>query len=344
MPEDFPLVSILVLNWNGEKVIRESLEAVRKLAYPNKEEIVIDNNSTDRSLEIIQEEFLEFRLLRNSANLGFAGGMNRGIKEAKGDLILLYNNDAVAHPRSLSVLVERALSNKSVGIVGGLIMFRDPPDVIWSQGGMFDPVTGTIWSDGLGQTISETTRLKSLDVDYLSGCVLLIKSEVIKKIGLFDEGFFMSGDDIDFCLRARRAGYECTLDPSALVWHIGSHSLRQLPLQSYIEREKSDFRIILLHTPIQLLPCALLFQLLVMPFAELLILRHASTSMKARWRARIFAFTENLKILRQTMLKREQVQKLGVCRFKLRTLDLLGFGPTRIQSKEFFMGKLLKKE
>jgi hypothetical protein len=79
MPTDLPLVSILVLNWNGEEVIRQSLEAVRKLTYPNKEEIVIDNNSTDKSVEIIRKEFPEFRLLRNDANLGFAGGMNRGI-------------------------------------------------------------------------------------------------------------------------------------------------------------------------------------------------------------------------------------------------------------------------
>jgi GT2 family glycosyltransferase len=345
MPSDLPLVSILVLNWNGEGVIRQSLEAVRKLTYPNKEEIVIDNDSTDGSLEIIRKEFPEFQLLSNSANLGFAGGMNRGIREAKGNLILLYNNDAVAHPDSLSILVERALSNKSVGLVGGLIMFCNPPNVIWSQGGIFDPLTGTIWSEGLGQVISGNLPFKPMeDVDYLSGCVLLIKSEVIEKIGLFDEGFFMSGDDIDFCLRARRAGYKCTLDPSALVWHMGSYSLKQLPLQSYIEREKSDFLIILLHTPIPLLPCALLFQLLVMPFAELLILGRATASMKARWRARILGFTENLKILRQTLLKREQIQKLGVCRFKLRTLNLLGFGPTRIKSKEFFMGKLLKKE
>lgn len=346
MSHEHPLVSILVLNWNGEKVIRQSLKSIRKLTYPAKEIIVIDNNSTDASTDIISTEFPEFKLLRNSNNLGFAAGMNEGIRKAKGDLILLYNNDAIAHPNSLSILVKRALCDNSIGIVGGLILFYMPNNVIWSRGGIFDPVTGAIWSDSLGQTLSTSTdNCKPIvNIDYLSGCVLLVKRKVIEKIGLFDENFFLSGDDIDFCLRAQRAGYKCVLDPSAVVWHIGSYSLRQLPFQSYIEREKSDFRIILVHTPILLLSCALLFQLLVMPLIELLIFRHANTSTKARWSARIFAFSENLKMLTEILHKRNQVHKLGMLRHKFRTLALLGFGATRIKSREFFMGKLLKKE
>jgi GT2 family glycosyltransferase len=346
MPSDQPLVSVLVLNWNGEKVIRQSLESIRRLTYPNVERIVIDNNSTDSSIEIIRREFPEFQLLRNRANLGFAAGMNKGVRKAKGDYILLHNNDAVAHPKCLSRLVERAISNNSIGMVGGPILFYKPNNVIWSLGGRFDALTGTIWSEGLGRTLSSVSDYGKIafDVDYLSGCVLLIKREVIEKIGLFDEGFFLSDDDLDFCLRAQRVGYKSILDPSAIVWHIGSHSLRQLPLQSYIEREKSDFRIILIHTPIPLLPSALLFQLLVMPFTELLILRHASTPLKPRWRTRIFAFSENLKMLRDILHTRKQVHKLGMLRLKLRTFTLLGFGSMRIKSSEFFMGKLLKKE
>ena len=345
MPNEHPLVSILVLNWNGEKVIRQSLDSVRRLKYLNKEKIVVDNNSTDNSIEIIQKEFPDFQLLRNNKNLGFAAGMNRGIKKAKGKFLLLFNNDAIAHPRSLSILVERALSNNSVGLVGGLILFYKPNNVIWSSGGMFDPLTGTIWSEGLGQILSTKTKNNKTipDVDYLSGCVLLLKREVIDKIGLLDQGFFINGDDIDFCLRARRAGYVSILDPSALIWHIGSHSLRQLPLQSYIEREKSDFRIVLIHTPIPFLPCALLFQLVVMPLTESLVFRGENISTMVRWNARIFAFSENLKVLGNVLHTREKVHKLGVLKLQIRTLELLRLGSTRIKSSEFFMGKLLKK-
>jgi len=345
MLNDYPLVSILVLNWNGEKVIRQSLNSVKRLRYPNKEKIVIDNNSTDRSIEIIQKEFPDFQLLRNDKNLGFAAGMNAGIKKAKGDFLLLFNNDAVADPRSLSTLVETAMSNYSIGLVGGMILFYKPDDVIWSLGGMFDPLTGTIWSEGLGQILSTKVRSSKaiFDIDYLSGCVLLLKREVIDKIGLFDEGFFLNGDDIDFCLRARRAGYQCVLDPSALIWHSGSHSLKKLPLRSYIEREKSDFRIVLIHTPIPFLLSALMFQLIAMPFAESLVFRGENTSTNTRWHARIFAFSQNLKMLENILRAREQVQRLGMLKPQVRTLRLLGLGSTRIKSREFFMGKLLKK-
>lgn len=345
MPTDLPLVSILVLNWNGEEVIRQSLEAVRKLTYPNKEEIVIDNNSTDKSVEIIRKEFPEFRLLRNDANLGFAGGMNRGIKEAKGSLILLCNNDAIAHPASLSILVKRATSDNSVGLAGGIILYYEPSNVIWSKGCMFDSITGAIWSEGLGQTLTEnTTRWKPIvDIDYLSGCVLLIKREVIEKVGLLDSGFFMAGEDLDLCLRARRAGYTCILDSSAMIWHIGSYSLRHLPLASYTERQKSDFRNILLHIPIPLLFSALFFQLTIMPLAELFLFRYSGVSISARLRARVLAFAYNLKIVRRSMLRRKQIRKLGLLEPRIRTLDLLRFGLTRMKSKEFFMGKLLQK-
>lgn len=344
MSKEYPLVSILVLNWNGQRVIRQSLDSVRRLEYPNKEKIVIDNNSTDSSIEIIKREFPDFQLVRNDKNLGFAAGMNVGIKKAKGDFILLFNNDAVAQPRSLSILVERAMSDHYIGLVGGLILFYKPNNVIWSLGGMFDPLTGTIWSEGLGQLLpAKIGNGKTvLDVDYLSGCVLLLKREVIDKIGLFDEGFFLGGDDIDFSLRAKRAGYRCVLDSSAIIWHIGSYSLRHLPLFSYTERQKSDFRTIFLHLPVPILFSALFFQLTIMPLAEMFLFRESGTPPSARYHARILAFCQNLKILHGTLLKRKQIRKIGMFEPKIRTMDLLKFGLIRIRSKEFYMGKLLQ--
>lgn len=345
MLKNLPLVSILVLNWNGEKVIRRGLEAITKLTYPHTEVIVIDNDSTDASLEIVREEFPQFEVIRNSRNLGFAAGMNEGIKRAKGDLILLYNNDAVAHPASLSILVERLLSHSSIGLAGGLILYYEPNNVIWSKGCMFDLVTGTMWSEGLGETLPKNTAdaRAIVDFDYLTGCVLLIKREVIERIGLLDEGYFVADEDLDFCLRAQRAGYRCILDSSAMIWHIGSYSLRQLPLSSYTERQKSDFRTILLHVPVPLLFSAVFFQLTVMPLAELLLFRDTDINMSARLSARILAFSLNLKILGRTLRKRKQIRKFGLLKPRIRTLDLMRFSLTRMKSKEFFMGKLLQK-
>ena len=342
----FPLVSIVVLNWNGERVIRLCLDSIRKLDYPNKEVIVVDNGSEDTSVDIIREEYREFRLIENLKNLGFSAGMNVGIKESRGSLILLYNNDAISHPTSLSQMVNTILSRTKIGLVGGLILCHEPNDVIWSFGGKLDVLTGTIWSDGLGQKIHAEKDLKEnevADIDYLSGCVLLIKREVVQRIGLLDEESAVWGQDVDWCLKARRAGFECVLNPSAKIWHIGSYSSRQMPLRSYALKQESDFRVIMLHFPLIPMFSALLFQLLVTPIFELLFFGQSDVALRSRLKSRLYGFCENLKNVRNLLSRRRRIAKLGVLRFKVRTFELLMFAIFRVSSKEFYMGRFFKR-
>ena len=327
-------------------MIRSSLDSIRKLDYSNKEVLVVDNGSTDASLNTISNEFPDFRLLKNSENLGFSAGMNIGIKESRGDLILLYNNDAIAHPASLSKMVETILSKNKIGMVGGLILYNKPNDVIWSCGGKLDLVTGTIWSDGLGQKIFAKKPLQKnlvADVDYLSGCVLLIRKEVIQKIGLLDDAYLIGGQDLDWCLRARRAGFECVLNPSAIIWHIGSYSLRRMPLRSYAKKLKSDLQVIMLHFPMIPMFSALLFQVAIAPFLELLFFRQSDITSRSRLQARVNAFCENLKDIGNLVSKRKQIAALGVLRLKIRTIEFVKFALFRIRSKEFYLGKLLQR-
>ncbi len=151
-----PLVSIIVLNWNGEHVIKLSLDSIKKLEYPNTEVIVVDNGSTDNSVDIIRREYPEFRLIENGRNLGFSAGMNVGIEASRGQLILLYNNDAIAQLGSLSQMVKTIDSDPRIGITGGVILYYEPSDVVWSAGGKLDVVTGMTWSDGLGMKLQDT--------------------------------------------------------------------------------------------------------------------------------------------------------------------------------------------
>lgn len=327
-------------------MIRSSLGSIRKLDYPNKEVIVVDNGSTDASIDIISSEFPDFRLLKNSKNLGFSAGMNIGIQESRGDLILLYNNDAIAHPASLSKMVEMILSKNKIGMVGGLILYNEPNDVIGSRGGKFDPVTGMIWAEEHGKKLVAKGQIEKTpvtDLDYISGCVLLARREVIQKIGLLDEESLICGQDLDWCLKARRAGFKCVLNPSAVIWHIGSFSSRHTPLRSYAERLKSDFRVIMLHFPLIPMFSALLFQILIAPFFELLFFRESDITSSSRLQARVNAFCENLKNIRNLTSKRKQIAELGVLRLKLRTLELVKFTLFRIRSKEFYLGKFLQR-
>lgn len=342
----WPLVSIVVLNWNGERVIRSSLDSIERLDYPNIEVLVVDNGSSDSSVDIIKNEFPAFQLIRNEKNLGFSAGMNTGISKSMGDLILLYNNDAVIHPMSLQKIVDTITSTKKIGMVGGLILYSNPSDTVWSRGGKLDAMTGTIWSDGLGEKVLEKgpgKRSEVTDIDYLSGCVLLVKREVIERIGLLDEEAQVGGQDVDWCLKARRAGYECVLNPAATVWHTGSFSSRQTPLRSYAERQKSDFRVIMLHFPFVPMISALLFQLAIAPLFDLFFLKQSGASLRSRLQTRTSGFCENLKNLRKLVAERRQIAGLGSPRIKIRTFELLRFAMFRLGTKEFYMGKFLQK-
>lgn len=341
-----PLVSIIVLNWNGEHVIRLSLDSIKKLEYPNTEMIIVDNGSTDSSVDIIRKEYPEFRLIENGRNLGFSAGMNVGIEESRGDLILLCNNDAIAHPKSLSQMVKTMHSDQRTGIVGGVILYYEPKDVIWSAGGKLDAVTGMIWSDRLGQKLQDTKSLKTRelkDVDYLSGCVLLIKRAVLVRTGLLDEESVIGGQDVDLCLKARRAGFNCVLNSGAKIWHIGSYSSRQTPIKSYAQRQKSDFRVILLHFPLLPLFSALFSQLFLAPLFENFFFAQSEATPSSRFYARLTGLSQNLENIRGLLSKRKQIAKLGSLRFKIRIFELLRFAIFRLGSKEFFMGGLLKK-
>jgi len=343
----FPLVSIVVLNWNGERVIRLSLDSIRKLDYRNVEVIVVDNGSTDASIDIIGNEFPDFRLIKNSKNLGFSAGMNIGIKESNGDLILIYNNDAIAHPTSLSKMVKTILSNDKIGIVGGLILYYGPNDVIGSLGGKIDTVTGIIWAEGHGQKLATKCQLEEkliTDLDYVSGCVLLVRKEVIKKIGLFDEEVLSwTAQDLDWCFKARRTGFVCVLNPTAIIWHIGSFSSRRMPLRSYSEKLRTDFQVIMLHFPVIPMFSALFFQLAIAPFLELLFFRQSDITSRLRLQARVNMFCENLNNVSKFVSKREQNSFLGVLRLKPRIIELVKFAFFRIRCKEFFLGKLLQR-
>ncbi len=341
-----PLVSIIVLNWNGERVIRLSLDSVKKLDYPNTEVIVVDNGSTDSSVDIIRREYPEFRLIENGRNLGFSAGMNVGIEASKGQLILLYNNDAIAQPNSLSRMVRTIDSDPRIGIAGGVILYYEPNDVVWSAGGKLDVVTGMTWSDGLGMKLQDTQFVKAnelADVDYLSGCVLLIKKAVVKKTGLLDEESAIGGQDIDLCLRARRAGFTCILNSGAKFWHIGSYASRQMPSRSYAQRQKSDFRVILLHFPLLPMLSALFSQVFLAPLFENFFFAQSEVNSTSRFHARLTGLSANLENLRGLLSERKQIAELGSLHLKIRLFELLRFAVFRLGSKEFFMGGLLRK-
>jgi len=208
-----PKVFIILLNWNNWHETRECLESLEKIDYSNFEIVLVDNGSNSSDIENIKEANMQHTLY-NPNNLGFAGGNNVGIKyalERGADYVLLLNNDAIAAPDFLTELVNAGESDKSFGILGSRIYKYGTDDVVFDGGEINKLMTKA-------EHIKQGLTLL-LPVDYITGAAFLIKREVIEKIGLMREEYFLYYEDVDWCIRAKRAGYKCVLAPTSKVWH-----------------------------------------------------------------------------------------------------------------------------
>lgn len=212
-------VFIILLNWNNWHETRECLESLKKVDYDNFEIVVVDNGSSEEEHEKIKIVHTTYNIqhtIYNKDNLGFAGGNNAGIKyalEYGADYVLLLNNDAVAAPDFLTELIRVGESNAQYGIFGSRIYKYGTDEVVFDGGKVnssFTKASHTIYN------IQNTTYNL---VDYITGAAMLIKKEVIERIGFMREEYFLYYEDVDWCIRARREGYKCVIVPTSHVWH-----------------------------------------------------------------------------------------------------------------------------
>jgi GT2 family glycosyltransferase len=256
-------VVIIILNWNGWQDTIECLESVYQIEYPNFNVILVDNNSQDHSLDKIRDyssgklkvesEFIENKtknkllkleeytedenplemnspdliLIKNKENYGFPGGNNVGIrfalKNLDPDYILLLNNDTVVDRNFLKGLVHFGEFNKDVGILGPKIYYYDDPKVIWSAGCRISWKLARGIQIGSGELDQGQYNTEN-EVEYVSGSAFLIKTEVIREIGLMDDSYFLYFEESDWTLIANKAGYKSLYVPNAIVWHKVSKS------------------------------------------------------------------------------------------------------------------------
>lgn len=216
-----PKVSMVIVNWNREADTAECLYSLKRIDYSNHEIILVDNGSQDSSPDNIQRRFQNVKLIRNRVNKGFAEGNNVGIREAlkrNADYILLLNNDTVVEADFLSSLVNVAEADSCIGMASPKINFYHDRDTIWFAGGSFLPFIEKpshlyYGQKDIGQVQDVT------ETEWISGCCMLIKREVLEKIGLLDADYFNNYEDVDFCVRAKRAGYKIAVVPQAKIYH-----------------------------------------------------------------------------------------------------------------------------
>lgn len=212
------MVSAIVLNWNGKDVTPECVESLLRQSYGLREIIVVDNGSTDGSLELIRREFgARVKIVENARNLGFAGGCNVGIRAAAGEYIALINSDATLDTEWMSELVKGIERTPSMGMAACKIYFA-------GQEGILENTGQVVTRDGLGRTRGRLEK----DVGQYdhrsavlcpSGCAALYRRKMLDEIDLFDERFFAYADDIDIGIRGRLLGYKCFYIPTAVAYH-----------------------------------------------------------------------------------------------------------------------------
>jgi len=215
-----PPVGIVILSWNRARDTLACLASLERVDYPARQVIVVDNGSTDGSPALIRQQYPSVVLLASGRNLGFAGGCNLGMAAALRigvRYVLLLNNDTEVAPDFLGRLVAAAERSPDVGMVGPTIYYHEHPDVIWSAGGMVDRY-GTPRHDRV-DTPDDGTLPPVREVDYVTGCAILVKRSVIERIGFLDDRFFAYFEETEWCARARRVGFRVLHVPEARVWH-----------------------------------------------------------------------------------------------------------------------------
>ena len=232
-----PRVSIIILNWNNYEVTLECLLSLRKMEYRNFEVVLVDNGSVDGSSERLAESFPEIRLIRNGKNLGFAGGCNVGMRDALSrgaEYVLLLNNDTVVAPGLLAQLVRAAESDPKIVVLNPKIYFFDPPDRLSYAGGVHK--RWRLFPKTLGFREKDNGQFDQVrEVSFLTGCAMLIKADAIRQIGLFEEIYFHFFEDIEWSLRATRAGFKGLYVPQAAVWHKEHYDTNRNQGQGFIE-------------------------------------------------------------------------------------------------------------
>ena len=216
-----PRVAVILVNWNGRDITLECLHSLSASSYSHTNLIVVDNASSDGSAEAIRSRYPDVTLLSMPENLRFAGGNNAGMREALArgaDMVLLLNNDTVVDAECLTHLVARMQADPAYGMVAPKILYFDQPDRIWFAGGEISMWTGTMRHIGIREVdLGQHDMVR--EIGYASGCCILVRADVIRKIGMLDESYHMYTEDADWSMRVRRAGYAIVYEPAAKVWH-----------------------------------------------------------------------------------------------------------------------------
>jgi N-acetylglucosaminyl-diphospho-decaprenol L-rhamnosyltransferase len=245
-------VTVCIVNWNSGDDLLTCVAALRRHTRASFELVVVDNGSSDGSLERFEQAKIPARVIRNGQNLGFAAGVNVALGTVQSPFALLVNPDATVHQGCVDSLLERARQQPRAAAVGSGL--RNPDGSLQAAGRNFpSPLTHLVeafrmyrvlrFLPGIGKRYFLLSPQRvAQPVDWVVGACMLLRMEAVQQVGPFDDRYFMYAEELDWCLRAHRMGWEIWLEPAAIATHHLGGSSRKNELPLMVESYRSMYR------------------------------------------------------------------------------------------------------
>jgi GT2 family glycosyltransferase len=251
-------VSVVVVNWNTQDILRDCLRSIyEQCGEIDLEVIVIDNASTDGSVEMVKKDFPQVTLIENSKNRGFAAANNQGIDISKGRYVLLLNSDTVVLDNAIAKTAAFADSHPEAAVVGCRVL--NPDRTLQPTCFMFPSILNMLLSSTYlyklfpknkffgRERMTWWNRNDIREVDVVTGCFMLVRQDAIKKVGSMDEQFFMYGEETDWCYRFKQAGWKILFAPCAEIIHLGGQSAQKRATTMVVQLRKSILQFMKKH-------------------------------------------------------------------------------------------------
>lgn len=237
-----PTVSIIILNYNGKRFIQRCLESVLADSYQPREVILVDNASADDSMRLAEPFRDHIQIILNPKNYGFPKGCNQGIKQAKGEIIVLLNIDTEVTPGWLDALVQPILRDEKVAMTASKLLFPDRKTIQFA-GGCIHP-NGLTSHDGYG--VPDAGQFdEPKECAYVTGASVAIRRSALDAVGGMDEGFTLYYEDVDLCVRMHQAGFNVMVEPASLVYHYETFGTRKFSFKYFYKFHRGRMRFIL---------------------------------------------------------------------------------------------------
>ena len=294
-------VSVIVVNFNGMPHLEACLSSILNQTYQNLEVILVDNGSTDGSLDYARHRFPNLLIVENKENLGYPGGINRGVAHAAGEYIAPLNFDTEVEQNWLASMVSFMDENHQIGAVTPkTLLYHDKTKI--GTLGLNIHITGLGFARGLGQADSESPN-EPLRVAGVSGCSFIIRKEILEQMGGLNEDIFMYYDDVDLSWTINLMGYEIYCLPESIVYH--KYDLRMSP-EKLFSLEYGRLNLLLRYMkPLTFVMCSPAFLL-----TELLVMGYCIVRGKRYVSAKLRALGSSFKDIRRLMEKRSEAQRL----------------------------------